>query len=123
MVHRNSLAGWLWYTIIQVYNLQRQGVGGGKRHASSCFIPCDGLAPLTLVELQSHFGGNSLKFQVVCPQIGTAVLKGLTMLVAWKEKERDFCCLSLFFIVFGATLDSQQSARLDSKGKPRRGSV
>ena len=23
-----------------------------------------------------HFGGNSLKFQVVCPQNGTAVLKG-----------------------------------------------
>ena len=29
------------------------------------------------LELQSHFGGNPVKFQVVCPQIGTAVLKGL----------------------------------------------
>ena len=33
---------------------------------------------LTLLELQSHFWGNPLKFQVVCPQIGTVVLKGLT---------------------------------------------
>ena len=32
---------------------------------------------LTLLELQSQFGDNALKFQVVCPQIGTAVLKGL----------------------------------------------
>ena len=32
---------------------------------------------LTLLELQSHFGDNPVKFQVVCPQIGTAVLKGL----------------------------------------------
>ena len=30
-----------------------------------------------ILELQSHFGDNPLKFQVVCPQIGTAVLKGL----------------------------------------------
>ena len=29
------------------------------------------------LELQSHFGDNPLKFQVGCPQIGTAVLKGL----------------------------------------------
>ena len=27
-----------------------------------------------LLELQSHFGEYPLKFQVVCPQIGTAVL-------------------------------------------------
>ena len=33
---------------------------------------------LTLLEPQSRFGDNSLKFQVVCPQNGTAVLKGLT---------------------------------------------
>ena len=32
---------------------------------------------LTLLELQSHFGDNPVKFEVVCPQIGTAVLKGL----------------------------------------------
>ena len=32
------------------------------------------------VELQSHFGDNPLKFQVVCPQIGTAVLKGLSLI-------------------------------------------
>ena len=35
---------------------------------------------LTLLELQSHFGDNPVKFEVVCPQIGTAVLKGLTHL-------------------------------------------
>ena len=34
---------------------------------------------ITLFELQSHFGGNPLKFQVVCPQIGTAVLKGISL--------------------------------------------
>ena len=32
---------------------------------------------LTLLEPQSHFGYKPLKFQVVCPQNGTAVLKGL----------------------------------------------
>ena len=40
-------------------------------------------AGLTLVELQFHFGGNQVKFQVVCPQIGTAVLKGLIGPVNW----------------------------------------
>ena len=35
------------------------------------------VATLTLLELQSLFGDNPLKFQVVCPQIGTAVLKEL----------------------------------------------
>ena len=33
---------------------------------------------LTLLELQSQIGDNPLKFQVVCPQIGTAVPKGLS---------------------------------------------
>ena len=37
------------------------------------------MGSFTLLELQSHFfGDNPLKFRVVCPQIGTAVLKGLT---------------------------------------------
>ena len=35
-------------------------------------------SPLTLLGLQSRFGDNSLGFRLVCPQIGTAVLKGLT---------------------------------------------
>ena len=34
----------------------------------------------TLLEPQSRFGDKSLNFQVVCPQNGTAVLKGLTVL-------------------------------------------
>ena len=38
-----------------------------------CFINC----LLTLLELQSHYGDKPLKFQVVCPQNGTPVLKGL----------------------------------------------
>ena len=33
---------------------------------------------LTLLEPQSRFGDKSLNFQVVCPQNGTAVLKGLS---------------------------------------------
>ena len=33
---------------------------------------------LTLLELQYRFRDNPLKFEVVCPQNGTAVLKGLT---------------------------------------------
>ena len=33
---------------------------------------------LTLLQPQSRFGDKPLKFQVVCPQNGTAVLKGLT---------------------------------------------
>ena len=32
---------------------------------------------VTLLEPQSAFGDKLLKFQVVCPQNGTAVLKGL----------------------------------------------
>ena len=32
---------------------------------------------LTLLEPQSRFGDKPVKFQVVCPQNGTAVLKGL----------------------------------------------
>ena len=40
--------------------------------------PFSFVAPsLTLLEPQSRFGDNSLKFQVVCPQNGTGVLKGL----------------------------------------------
>ena len=35
---------------------------------------------LTLLELQSSYGDISLKIQVVYPQNGTAVLKGLTRL-------------------------------------------
>ena len=34
---------------------------------------------LTLLEPQSRFGDKPLKFQVVCPQNGTAVLKELTL--------------------------------------------
>ena len=32
---------------------------------------------LTLVGLQSRFGDESLVIRLVCPQIGTAVLKGI----------------------------------------------
>ena len=35
-------------------------------------------ALITLLEPQSRFGGKPLKLQAVCPQTGTAVLKGLT---------------------------------------------
>ena len=34
---------------------------------------------LTLLEPQSRFGDKTLKFQVVCPQNGTAVPKWLTI--------------------------------------------
>ena len=37
------------------------------------FLP----SSLTLLEPQSHFEDKPLKFQVICPQNGTAVLKGL----------------------------------------------
>ena len=37
---------------------------------------------LTPLEPQSRFGDKPVKFQVVCPQNGTAVLKGLTT-VGW----------------------------------------
>ena len=36
---------------------------------------------LTLSELQSSFGDKPAKFQVICPQNGTAVLEELTPLV------------------------------------------
>ena len=35
---------------------------------------------LTLLGPQPRFGDNPVKFQVVCPQNGTAVVKGLTLL-------------------------------------------
>ena len=41
------------------------------------FDPVTG-RPLTHLEPQSRCGDKPLKFQVVCPQNGTAVLKGLT---------------------------------------------
>ena len=36
---------------------------------------------LTLLEPQSRFGDKAVKFQVVCPQNGTAVLKGSSPLL------------------------------------------
>ena len=39
-----------------------------------------GTPSLTLLEPQSRFGEKPLKFQVVCPQNGTAVLNGLSRL-------------------------------------------
>ena len=36
---------------------------------------------LTLLEPQSHFVDKADKFQVVCPQNGTAVLKGLIRVI------------------------------------------
>ena len=40
-----------------------------------------GTTRLTPLEPQSHVGDNPVKFQVVCPQNGTAVLKGLRVVV------------------------------------------
>ena len=41
-------------------------------------LPLFNITPsLTLLEPQSRFGDKPLKFQVVCPQNGTAVLEGL----------------------------------------------
>ena len=45
---------------------------------------------LTLLELQSHFGDNPIKFQVVCPQIGTAALKGLRLQSRFGDKPLKF---------------------------------
>ena len=41
-------------------------------------IPHKGII-LTFLELQSHFGDKPLKFQVISPHNGTAVIKGLTL--------------------------------------------
>ena len=46
---------------------------------------------LTLLEPKSRFGDRPVKFQVVCPQNGTAVLKGLS---ENKELIADFSTLS-----------------------------
>ena len=54
---------------------------------------------LTLLELQSHFGDNRFKFQVVCPQIGTAVLKGLKSSETSLQRARERVqAISTFFI-------------------------
>ena len=42
-------------------------------------------ANTSFLELQSHFGDIPLKFQAVCPQNGTAVLKGLLSLLGLEE--------------------------------------
>ena len=46
---------------------------------------------LTHLGLQSHFGDKPLKFQVVCPQNGTAVLKGLTFAVIERTLSEPHC--------------------------------
>ena len=57
--------------------------GGGGEEALLCHPGSDPQlqllrgAVLTLLEPQSRFGGKPVKFQVVCPQNGTAALKGL----------------------------------------------
>ena len=43
--------------------------------------------PLTHLELQSHFGDKPLKLLVVCPQNGTAVLKGLRRLSPKRDRK------------------------------------
>ena len=56
---------------------------GGKNGEETFGVPNTGIpfslirAPLTFLEPQSRFGDKPLKLQVVCPQNGTAVLKGL----------------------------------------------
>ena len=51
---------------------------------------------LTLLEPQSRFGDKPVKFQVVCPQNGTSVLKGLicqnTSLFTAVAYCRWYCC-------------------------------
>ena len=55
---------------MHVWGFQSHGVmfGHDKRQYGS----------LTLLELQSRFGDKPVKFGVICPQNGTAVLKGLS---------------------------------------------
>ena len=47
-------------------------------YTKACERATSDVRVLTLVEPQSHFGDKPVKFQVVCPQNGTAVLKGLS---------------------------------------------
>ena len=61
---------------------------GGEKIIVSPALPGWPHASLTLLELQSHCGENPLKFQVVCPQIGTAVLKGLNTSTSISSFER-----------------------------------
>ena len=58
----------------------------------------DAHGQLTLLEPQSRFGDKPLKFQVVCPHNGTAVLKGLHPFICLKPFLRSYCflCLHLF---------------------------
>ena len=53
------------------------------------------MSTLTLLESQSRFGDKSLKFEVVCPQNGTGVLKGL------KSNDSTGYLLSLYRYVKG----------------------
>ena len=60
-----------------------------------------GLFLLTLLEPQSRFGDKPLKFQVVCPQNETAVLKGLMRKNWWQAFFVHFSCVGGFFHFFG----------------------
>ena len=49
------------------------------RGSTPCiFVEGDNWQVLTPLEPQSRFGNKTLEFQVICPQIGTAALKGLS---------------------------------------------
>ena len=48
------------------------------------------LKALTLLEPQSRFGDKPVKFQVVCPRNGTAVLKGLRRLTGAQNENGGF---------------------------------
>ena len=58
--------------------------------------PCD---ILTHLEPQSRFRDNLLEIYVVCPQNGTAVLKG-------SRDHRSYECTAVFYAVAGRTLRS-----------------
>ena len=64
------------------WNLRCHCVQREKKYLICCMMKWNALlnrcAAITLLALQSHFGDTPVKFQVLCPQNGTAVLKVLT---------------------------------------------
>ena len=71
-----------------------------------CWISTGRKNGLTLLELQSHFGGNPLKFEVVCTRNGTAVLKGLKNTHTYSSSSR--ARSEQFSLLECATLNVQQ---------------
>ena len=81
---------WMLFDIIGNLNVPLVGKSSAENYRIPPVRKSALMTLLTLLELQSHFGDNPIKFQVVCPQIGTAALKGLRLQSRFGDKPLKF---------------------------------